>query len=95
MSMEHDVKNLQDLLPCSESKILDCMLSMSEECSITTLSAESGVGYTTTLRIVHKMDHLKIFKMVRRVGTSKMYKFDTKSTCVKYIKALASSLVSK
>ena len=93
MKEKQDVENLHRLFPCSESKILDCILSMSEtECSISDLSRASKVGFTTTLRVVHKMESLGVFTLIRRVGSSKMYGFNRKSPYGKSIRALSSAI---
>ena len=78
------------MFPCSQSKILDHMLTMKDfDYSISDISRISGVGFKTTLEAVHKLEEQGVFTLNRTVGRSKMYQFNSKSPQSKSIEKLA------
>ncbi len=96
MKETRDVGALQSVFPCSESKILDHMIPMKEyDYSITDISKISGVGFKTTLEIVHRMESQKVFKHIRDIGRSQMYQFDDKSPQGKSIEKMAFEIAKR
>lgn len=75
-----EVGSLESRFPCSESKILDFLITFrSYDYSITDISKNSGVGFKTTLGIIHKLDKAKIIKQERIIGKAMMYKINLDS----------------
>lgn len=87
---------LERLLPCSESKILDHVISMKDfDYSISEISRISGVGFKTTLSIVHKLEDEGILQRTRNVGKAIMYKFESASPRSMAIESLAFRLADE
>lgn len=91
-----EVGPLTSVFPCSESRILDHMVTMKDfDYSITDISRISGVGFKTTLGIVHKLEDQEVFLKTRNVGKANMYKLNLESTQSKYISNLAFEIAKK
>lgn len=85
-----EVGPLASTLPCSESKILDHMVAMKDfDYSISDISKISGVGFKTTLNIVHKLEGQGVLKRTRRIGNAILYKMSPDSAQAKSISKLA------
>ncbi len=96
MKEDKEIGALQSVFPCSESKILDHMIPMKDfDYSITEISKISGIGFKTTLEIIHKMESQEVFKHIRDVGRSKMYQFDDKSQQGKSIEKMAFEIAKR
>ena len=87
---------LERLFPCSESKILDHVIAMKDfDYSISEISRISGVGFKTTLGIVHKLEEENILRRTRNVGRAIMYRFELDSPRSKAVENLAFRLADE
>lgn len=91
-----EVGPLESVFPGSESKILDFMATMRDfDYSISDISKNSGVGFKTTLGIVHKFERQNVFKNTRPVGKALMYKLNLESSQAESISKLAFEIAKK
>ena len=91
-----EVGPLASTLPCSESKILDHMVTMKDfDYSISDISKISGVGFKTTLNIVHKLEDQGVLKRTRQIGNAILYKLNPDSAQAKLISKLAFEIAKK
>jgi hypothetical protein len=91
-----EVGPLASVFPCSESRILDHMVTMKEfDYSISDISKISGVGFKTTLNIVHKLEDQEVLKRVRKIGNAILYRLNPDSTQAKSISKLAFEIAKK
>ena len=91
-----EVGPLTSVFPCSESKILDHMVTMKDfDYSTSDISRISGVGFKTTLGIVHRLANQGVFLKTRNVGKAKMYTLNPDSIQSKYISNLAFETAKK
>ena len=87
---------LTSTFPCSESKILDHMVSMRDfDYSISDISKISGVGFKTTLNIIHKLEEQGVLKRTRQIGNALLYRLNLDSTQAKSINKLAFEIAKK
>ena len=88
--------SLKSIFPCSSSKILDHMVAMSEfDYSISDISNIAGVGFKTTLNVVHKLEEHGVLKRTRQVGNAILYKMNPDSAQAKLITSLAFEIAKK
>ncbi len=88
--LEGDVGPLANILPCSESRILDHMIIMKAfDYSITDIANMSGVGIKTTLRIVHRLESDGVLLRTRSVGRAIMFKINPDSERAKTLERLS------
>lgn len=98
ISREEDLEvgPLTSVFPCSESKILDHMVTMRDfDYSISDISRISGVGFKTTLGIVHKLEDQGVFLKTREVGKAIMYILNMESPQSQHISHLAFETAKK
>lgn len=82
--------------PCSESKILDHIVTMKGfDYSISDISRISGVNFKTTLNIIHKLEEQEVIKKTRTVGKAIMYQLNLGSAQAKSISNLAFVIAKK
>ena len=87
---------LKSIFPCSESKILDHMVTMKDfDYSISDISRISGVNFKTTLNVIHKLEEQEVVKKIRTVGKAMMYKLNSDSSQAKSINALIFEIAKK
>ena len=85
-----DAGPLERIFPCSSSKILDHVITMKGfDYSASEISEISGVGFKTTLAIVHKLVEDNILLKTRNVGRAIMYKINSESPIAKSLEKLA------
>ena len=88
--LEVDVGPLTRILPCSESRILDHMITMKAfDYSITDIANMSGVGVKTTLRIVHRLESDGVLLRTRNVGRAIMFKINPDSARARTLEKLS------
>lgn len=81
---------LESMFPCSESKILDFLVTFQEyDYSISDIAEHSGIGFKTTLGVVKNLEMQKIIVNTRNVGRAKMYKLNLESSEANGINKLA------
>ncbi|MDH2906971.1 MAG: hypothetical protein PXX83_02615 [Candidatus Nitrosotalea sp.] len=91
-----EVGPLASTFPCSESRILDHMVTMNDfDYSISDISKISGVGFKTTLNVVHKLEDQGILKRTRKIGNAILYKLNPDSSQAKSIGKLAFEIAKK
>jgi len=91
-----EVGPLASTLPCSESKILDHMVAMKDfDYSISDISKVSGVGFKTTMNVVHKLEDQGVLKRTRRIGNAILYKLNPGSAQAKSISKLAFEIAKR
>lgn len=91
-----DVGPLASTFPCSESRILDHMVTMKDyDYSISDISKISGVGFKTTLNIVHKLEDQEVLKRTRNIGNAILYKLNLDSVQSRSISKLAFEIAKK
>lgn len=91
-----EVGPLASTFPCSESKILDHMVTMKDfDYSISDISKISGVGFKTTLNIVHKLEDQGVLKRTRQIGNAILYRLNPNSAQAKSISKLAFEIAKK
>ena len=77
----------------SQNRIVDFLLSnQDKDHSISEISRQSGVGYTTTKVIKKKLLRLGFIRQTRKIGRAKMYIVNKKSRAVKGIEHCYNSL---
>ena len=87
---------LESLFPCSESKILDHMITMKAfDYSISDIAEISGVGIKTTMRVVRNLESQGILLMTRNVGRAIMFKINPDSERAKTLERLAFQIADK
>ncbi len=85
-----EIGPLTSVFPCSESKILDHMVTMKGlDYSISDISRISGINFKTTLNVVHKLEDQEVLKKTRTVGKAIMYQLNSDSAQAKSISKLA------
>lgn len=91
-----EIGPLESIFPGSESKILDFMTTMRDfDYSISDISKNSGVGFKTTLGIIHKLEGQNVLKNTRPVGKALMYKLNLESSQAKSISRLALEIANE
>ncbi|HEX5358502.1 MAG TPA: hypothetical protein VFW99_01150 [Candidatus Nitrosotalea sp.] len=91
-----EIGPLASTFPCSESKILDHMVTMKDfDYSISDISKISGIGFKTTLNIVHKLEDQGILKRTRKIGNAILFKLNPDSAQAKSIGKLAFEIAKK
>ena len=63
--------------------------------SISDISKISGVGFKTTLNIIHKLEDQGVLKRTRKVGNAILYKLNPDSAQAKSIGKLALEIAKK
>lgn len=87
---------LTSIFPCSESRILDHMVTMRDfDYSISDISKISRVGFKTTLNVVHKLENQGVLKRTRNIGNAILYKLNQDSAQAKSISKLAFEIAKK
>jgi len=85
-----EIGPLEDIFPCSRSKILDFLCVFDEyDYSISDISRHSGISFKTALNEVRVLDSEGIIKQTRISGKSIMYKLNLESKQVQLINKLA------
>ena len=75
-----EVGPLASTFPCSESRIFDHMVTMKDfDYSISDISKISGVGFKTTLNIIHTLEDQGVLKRTRKIGNAILYKMNPDS----------------
>lgn len=93
---EKETGPLTSVFPCSESKILDHVVTMKGlDYSISDISRISGVNFKTTLNVVHKLEDQEVLKKTRTVGKAIMYQLNSDSSQAKSISKLAFEIAKK
>lgn len=91
-----EVGPLASTFPCSESKVLDNMITMRDsDYSISDIAKISGVGFKTTLNIVHKLEDQGILQRTRQIGNAILYKLSPNSAQATSISKLAFEIAKK
>ena len=91
-----EVGRLSSTFPCSESRILDHMVTMKDfDYSISDISKISGVGFKTTLNIIHTLEDQGVLKRTRKIGNAILYKMNPDSAQAKSIGKLAFEIAKK
>lgn len=91
-----EVGPLATVFPYSEFRILDHMVTMKDfDYSISDISRISGVGFKTTLNVVHNLADLGVLKKTRQVGNAILYKLNPESPQAKSISKLAFEIAKK
>jgi DNA-binding transcriptional MocR family regulator len=91
-----EVGPLASVFPCSESKILDHVVAMKDyDYSISDISKISGVGFKTTLNVVHKLEEQGILERTRQIGNAILYKLNSDSPQARSISRLAFDIAKK
>lgn len=91
-----EIGPLTSVFPCSESKILDHIVTMKEfDYSISDISRISGVNFKTTLNITHRLEEQEVIKKTRTVGKAMMYKLNSDSPQAKSISTLIFEIAKK
>lgn len=87
---------LESVFPCSESKILDFLITFQDyDYSISDIAENSGVGFKTTLEVVKELEDRQIIVKTRNVGRALMYKINLDSKQTQAIKQLATHTALK
>jgi len=85
-----EIGPLASVFPCSQSRILDHMVTMRDfDYSITDISRISGVGIKTALGVVHGLESQDVLLKTRNVGKANMFKLNLDSAQAKSISKLA------
>jgi len=91
-----EVGPLASVFPCSQSRILDHMVTMRGfDYSISDMSRASGVGLKTALGIVHDLAAQGVIFKTRSVGKANMFKLNLESMQAKSISKLAFEIAKK
>ena len=91
-----EIGPLASIFPCSESKILDHVVTMRDfDYSISDISKISRVGFKTTLNVVHKLENQGVLKRTRNIGNAILYKLNQDSAQAKSISKLAFEIAKK
>jgi len=91
-----EIGPLTNIFPCSESKILDHVVTMKGlDYSISDISRISGVNFKTTLNVIHKLEEQEVLKKTRTVGKAIMYQLNPDSAQAKSISSLAFEIAKK
>ncbi|HSA98859.1 MAG TPA: hypothetical protein VLF17_07245 [Candidatus Nitrosotenuis sp.] len=91
-----EIGPLTSVFPCSESKILDHVVTMKGlDYSISDISRISGINFKTTLNIVHRLEDQGVLKKTRTVGKAIMYQMNSDSAQAKSISKLAFEIAKK
>lgn len=94
--MKKEIGALYSVFPCSASHILDHMIAMKEyDYSITDISKISGIGFKTTLKLIHNFADQDILKLTRSIGRAKLYQFNSNAIQSKSIEKLAWNIAKK
>lgn len=81
---------LESMFPCSESKILDFLVTFQDyDYSISDIADNSGVGFKTTLGIIKHLEKQNVVINTRKVGRAIMYKLNLDSKQSQSISRLA------
>ena len=87
---------LESVFPCSESKILDFLVTFQEyDYSISDISKNSGVGFKTTLGVIKDLETRQLIFKNRNVGRAKMFKLNLDSAETVIINKLALEIATK
>lgn len=87
---------LTSVFPCSESKILDHIVTMKGfDYSISDIARISKVNFKTTLGIIHRLEEQEVIKRTRTVGKAIMYQINPKSSQAKSTSNLAFVIAKK
>jgi len=87
---------LESIFPCSESKILDFLITFQDyDYSISDIAENSGVGFKTTLEVVKELEDHRMIVNTRNVGRALMYKLNLDSKQTQSIKQLATHTALK
>lgn len=87
---------LENLFPCSTSKILDFLCVFKKyDYSISDIAKNSGITFKTALNEVKKLEMQKVIINSRTVGRAKMYQLNLDSIQAKSINRLAIDLAFK
>ena len=87
---------LESVFPCSESKILDFLITFQDyDYSISDISKNSGVGFKTTLGIIRNLETKNIILKERTVGRAQMYRLNIDSDHAKSISNLALNIATE
>lgn len=91
-----EIGALASTFPCSESKILDHIVAMKDfDYSISDISKISGVGFKTTLGVVHKLEGQGVLKRTRQIGNAILYKLNSDSAQARSISKLAFEIAKR
>ncbi|NQV40016.1 MAG: hypothetical protein HQ505_05695 [Nitrosopumilus sp.] len=87
---------LESVFPCSESKILDFLVTFQDyDYSISDIAENSGVGFKTTLEIVKELEDHQTIVNTRNVGRALMYRLNLDSKQAQSITQLATDIAIK
>lgn len=91
-----EIGPLASTFPYSEFRILDHIITMKDfDYSISDISKISGIGFKTTLNVVHKLEDQGVLKRTRQIGNAIMYKLNPDSAQAKSISKLAFEIAKK
>lgn len=84
---------LESMFPCSESKILDFLVTFQEyDYSISDIAEHSGIGFKTALEVVKDLEEQQVIVKTRNVGRALMYKLNLDSKHAQSINRLATDI---
>lgn len=87
---------LENLFPCSTSKILDFLCVFKEyDYSMSDIAKHSGITFKTALNEIRKLERQGVIINDRTVGKAKMYKLNPDSVQAQSINKLAMDLAFK
>ena len=87
---------LENVFPCSESKVLDFLVAFQEyDYSISDIATHSGIGFKTTLGIIKHLQNQQVIVNTRNVGRALMFKLNLDSTQAKSISTLALHIATR
>ncbi|MCE2505803.1 MAG: hypothetical protein J4F36_04920 [Nitrosopumilaceae archaeon] len=91
-----EIGPLESMFPCSESKILDFLVTFQEfDYSISDIADNSGIGFKTTLGVIKHLEKQKVIVNTRNVGRALMYKLNLDSKQAQSISRLATDTAVK
>lgn len=91
-----EIGPLENVFPCSESKILDFLVTFQDyDYSISDIAENSGVGFKTTLGVVKHLEDQQVIINTRNVGRALMFKLNTESNQAKSISTLALNIATR
>lgn len=91
-----EIGPLENIFPCSESKILDFLVTFQDyDYSISDIAENSGVGFKTTLGVVKHLKDQQVIINTRNVGRALMFKLNIESNQAKSISTLALNIATR
>ena len=91
-----EIGPLENVFPCSESKVLDFLVAFQDyDYSISDIAEHSGIGFKTTLGVVKHLEDQNVIVNTRNVGRALMFKLNLDSKQAKSISTLALHIATR